>query len=164
MRIGISIDTSGTLDDVLPRFATAEADGFKGAWVSNIFGYDAMTAPGPTRLAMKFKTKILPIACLRTGPVAHGEPPVSLAEAGRELALFPEWCVQREFGITWTEKQQARWQGVCDTLVSSALAQPVVAVHRDYMPRNLMVAEPIENSPGVLDFQDAMYGDRKSVV
>ena len=43
MRIGISIDTSGTLDDVLPRFATAEADGFKGAWVSNIFGYDAMT-------------------------------------------------------------------------------------------------------------------------
>ena len=32
------------------------------------FGYEAMTAPGPTRLAMKFKTKILPIACLRTGP------------------------------------------------------------------------------------------------
>jgi len=73
----------------------------------------------------------------------------------RELALFPEWCVQREFGITWTEKQQARWQGVCDTLVSSALAQPVVAVHRDYMPRNLMVADP---NPGILDFQDAVAG------
>lgn len=35
------------------------------------FGYDAMTAPGPTRLAMKFKTKILPIACLRTGPARY---------------------------------------------------------------------------------------------
>lgn len=32
------------------------------------FGYDAMTAPGATRLAMKFKTSLLPIACLRTGP------------------------------------------------------------------------------------------------
>jgi N-acetylmuramate 1-kinase len=28
-------------------------------------------------------------------------------------------------------------------------------VHRDYMPRNLMVSTP---NPGVLDFQDAVYG------
>lgn len=28
-------------------------------------------------------------------------------------------------------------------------------VHRDYMPRNLMLSEP---NPGVLDFQDAVYG------
>jgi aminoglycoside/choline kinase family phosphotransferase len=33
--------------------------------------------------------------------------------------------------------------------------QPAVYVHRDYMPRNLMVCEP---NPGVLDFQDAVYG------
>ena len=73
----------------------------------------------------------------------------------RELAMFPEWCVQREFGIAWNDAQQARWQKVCDELVASALAQPVVAVHRDYMPRNLMVADP---NPGILDFQDALAG------
>lgn len=73
----------------------------------------------------------------------------------RELSLFPEWCVQREFGITWTEAQQRDWARVCDALVASALAQPVVAVHRDWMPRNLMVAEP---NPGILDFQDAVAG------
>ena len=28
-------------------------------------------------------------------------------------------------------------------------------VHRDFMPRNLMATEPL---PGVLDFQDALYG------
>ena len=28
-------------------------------------------------------------------------------------------------------------------------------VHRDYMPRNLMLSTP---NPGVLDFQDAVYG------
>ena len=33
--------------------------------------------------------------------------------------------------------------------------QPAVYVHRDYMPRNLMVSEP---NPGVLDFQDAVIG------
>jgi len=73
----------------------------------------------------------------------------------RELALFPHWCVSREFGIVWTDAQQARWQGVADVLVASALAQPVVAVHRDYNPRNQMVADP---NPGIIDFQDALAG------
>ncbi|WP_326534804.1 aminoglycoside phosphotransferase family protein [Pseudorhodoferax sp.] len=73
-----------------------------------------------------------------------------------ELALFPEWCVQREFGITWTARQQQAWQQLCDRLVASALAQPVVAVHRDWMPRNLMAC-PGRN-PGLLDFQDAAAG------
>ena len=31
------------------------------------FGYDAMTAPGPTRLAMKFKAPLVPISCKRIG-------------------------------------------------------------------------------------------------
>ena len=73
----------------------------------------------------------------------------------RELALFPEWCVQREFGITWTEAQQQTWQRICRLLIDSALAQPQVAVHRDWMPRNLMVCE---DNPGILDFQDAVRG------
>jgi hypothetical protein len=34
-----------------------------------------------------------------------------------------------------------------------------VYVHRDFMPRNLMVgADPQQGAPGVLDFQDAVYG------
>ena len=73
----------------------------------------------------------------------------------RELALFPEWCVAREYGITWTDRQQATWAKLCDVLVASALAQPRVAVHRDWMPRNLMLTEP---NPGILDFQDAVFG------
>lgn len=73
----------------------------------------------------------------------------------RELALFPEWCVQREFGITWGDKERAAWDRVCRALIDSALAQPQVAVHRDWMPRNLMLCEP---NPGILDFQDAVRG------
>lgn len=73
----------------------------------------------------------------------------------RELSLFPEWCVQREFGVTWTDAQQRAWDTTCQLLVASALSQPVVAVHRDWMPRNLMVCDP---NPGILDFQDAVAG------
>jgi aminoglycoside/choline kinase family phosphotransferase len=70
--------------------------------------------------------------------------------------LFPEWCVQREFGLSWTDVQARTWQQLCDRLVASALAQPRVAVHRDWMPRNLMVCRP--HNPGILDFQDAVHG------
>ncbi len=72
-----------------------------------------------------------------------------------ELALFPTWYVAKHLGVSFDAKQQAAWDKVCDQLVGRALAQAKVFVHRDYMPRNLMVSQP---NPGVLDFQDAVYG------
>ena len=82
-------------------------------------------------------------------------PPYDEAMLRRELQLFPEWCVAREYGVAWGEREQATWQQVSNALVRAALAQPKVAVHRDWMPRNLMVAEP---NPAILDFQDAVHG------
>ena len=82
-------------------------------------------------------------------------PSYDLALLRRELELFPEWYVRRHLGIELDAQQQALWQRVSDHLIDSALAQPKVLVHRDYMPRNLMISEP---NPGVLDFQDAVYG------
>lgn len=73
----------------------------------------------------------------------------------QELELFPQWCVQREFGVSWDAEQCRQWDALCRTLIDSALAQPRVLVHRDWMPRNLMLADP---NPGVLDFQDAVCG------
>jgi aminoglycoside/choline kinase family phosphotransferase len=73
----------------------------------------------------------------------------------RELQLFPEWYVHHELGQHFTEAQQRLWQEICELLIESALGQPRVMVHRDYMPRNLMVSTP---NPGVLDFQDAVFG------
>jgi aminoglycoside/choline kinase family phosphotransferase len=44
-------------------------------------------------------------------------------------------------------------------LINSALNQPKVFVHRDFMPRNLMVVESEARlTPGIIDFQDAVYG------
>ncbi|NWC46063.1 phosphotransferase [Pseudomonas edaphica] len=82
-------------------------------------------------------------------------PSYDVALLRRELELFPEWYVRRHLGIEFDTRQQALWQRVSDHLIDSALAQPKVLVHRDYMPRNLMISAP---NPGVLDFQDAVYG------
>jgi len=73
----------------------------------------------------------------------------------RELELFPEWYVRRHLGVEMDSVQVAQWQRVSEQLIESALAQPKVLVHRDYMPRNLMHSDI---NPGVLDFQDAVYG------
>ena len=43
-----------------------------------------------------------------------------------------------------------------DSLVSAALEQPATFVHRDYHSRNLLVTP--RNNPGILDFQDAVWG------
>jgi len=82
-------------------------------------------------------------------------PSYDVALLRRELELFPEWYVRRHLGVELDQAQLAMWQRVSDLLIESALAQPKVLVHRDYMPRNLMHSEP---NPGVLDFQDAVYG------
>jgi aminoglycoside/choline kinase family phosphotransferase len=82
-------------------------------------------------------------------------PPYDDALLRRELELFPEWYVQRHLGLTLEPAQRATLDSVFRQLIDAALAQPRVYVHRDYMPRNLMLSEP---NPGVLDFQDAVYG------
>ncbi|CAI8871365.1 N-acetylmuramate/N-acetylglucosamine kinase [Pseudomonas sp. IT-347P] len=88
-------------------------------------------------------------------PMVAPLPSYDVALLRRELELFPEWYVKRELGVEFDATQQQQWQQVSDLLIDSALAQPKVLVHRDYMPRNLMLSEP---NPGVLDFQDAVYG------
>jgi N-acetylmuramate 1-kinase len=73
----------------------------------------------------------------------------------RELRLFPDWYVARHLKRAFTAAQAQDWQDMEDLLVSSALAQSRVYVHRDFMPRNLMLSSP---NPGILDFQDAVLG------
>lgn len=88
-------------------------------------------------------------------PMEATLPVYDVALLRRELELFPEWYVKRHLGIEFDVSQQASWNRVSDLLIDSALAQPKVLVHRDFMPRNLMISDP---NPGVLDFQDAVYG------
>lgn len=73
-----------------------------------------------------------------------------------ELRLFPDWYVARHLGHTLSEAEAASLHAVFETLLANNLGQPSVYVHRDYHSRNLMLTP--ERNPGVLDFQDAVYG------
>ena len=74
---------------------------------------------------------------------------------GRELALFPDWYVARHLGVTLAPAQRESLERVFRAILARNLAEPRVYVHRDFMPRNLMVCDP---NPGILDFQDAVHG------
>jgi aminoglycoside/choline kinase family phosphotransferase len=102
-----------------------------------------------------FKDALQALLAFQQLPMVAPLPSYDVALLRRELELFPEWYVKRELGIEFDSAQQMLWQNVTELLIDSALAQPKVLVHRDYMPRNLMLSEP---NPGVLDFQDAVYG------
>jgi aminoglycoside/choline kinase family phosphotransferase len=74
----------------------------------------------------------------------------------REMNLFPEWFIGRHLGVTLDEKQQAQLDKVFEVITANVLSQQQVFMHRDFHSRNLMFLD--QGNPGVLDFQDAVYG------
>lgn len=82
-------------------------------------------------------------------------PPYDRALLLREMMLFPDWYVQRHLAVTLNDSQRATLEAVFERILARNLAEGCVYVHRDYHSRNLMVSSP---NPGVLDFQDAVYG------
>jgi len=83
-------------------------------------------------------------------------PPYDDALLRFELSLFHDWLCSTHLGISLTGEEERAWQECCDILVTNALDQPQVFVHRDYHSRNLMLTD--EGNPGILDFQDAVEG------
>ena len=86
-------------------------------------------------------------------------PPYDEALLQRELELFPDWYIARHRGITVEGKMRKTLDATFALIVQRNLASPRVFVHRDFMPRNLMIPrEEGEKRLGVLDFQDAVHG------
>ena len=86
-------------------------------------------------------------------------PAYAAAQIAQELALFPDWYIAQHVGVVLSNKQRDAMQAVFRLIADHALGQTMVYVHSDYMPRNLMVPDAShQGAPGVLDFQDAVYG------
>ena len=97
------------------------------------------------------------LICSGSSPAVAGElPPYDAALLRRELRPVSRvvHCAPPRRSAFAAQQRDLSEHVRADRLASN-LAQPAVYVHRDYMPRNLMVSEP---NPGVLDFQDAVYG------
>ncbi|NNU44807.1 aminoglycoside phosphotransferase family protein [Ramlibacter montanisoli] len=86
-------------------------------------------------------------------------PPYDEALLARELALFPDWYLHKHRGLEIAPKMRETLDSQFRLIMQRNLAAASVYVHRDFMPRNLMMPrDPAEARLGVLDFQDAVYG------
>ncbi len=86
-------------------------------------------------------------------------PPYDQALLARELSLFPDWYVAKHRGVELQGARRETLDAQFRLIVERNLAAPSVYVHRDFMPRNLMIPRDAgEARLGVLDFQDAVYG------
>ncbi len=83
-------------------------------------------------------------------------PPYDAALLMREMRLFPDWYLNRHLNIQLDADQQNVLDQTLQRILANNLAQPQVYVHRDWHSRNLMLTTA--ENPGVLDFQDAVYG------
>jgi hypothetical protein len=114
-------------------------------------------------------------------------PPYDQALLMREMELYPQWYVGEHRQFTLDATQRKTLDDAFAKIVANNLSWPSVYVHRDFMPRNLMVQNVAPTLPtacgslppegahfalgrpggetpasatrlGVLDFQDAVYG------
>ena len=84
--------------------------------------------------------------------------PYGRAELAREMSLMPEWFLGRHLALERSDAEQGMLAQAFEFLITEALAQPAVFVHRDYHARNLMVVPAPARNPGIIDFQDALRG------
>lgn len=115
-----------------------------------------LDALGPASVDRLYADALQALLQMQTRAAAAGLPPYDAALLRREMALFPDWLLQRHLGIRVEPALAGMLERAFAVLEANALAQPVVCVHRDYHSRNLMVVEGA--NPGVIDFQDAVAG------
>ena len=158
------LNISKLLDDggvnVPQRFAADEGRGF--LLLGDMGGttyLSALTTAQPADPQPLFADAISTLVRLQQIDPARAKMPLAHYDAAllrREINLFPEWYLDRHVGVALSDDQKNALERVYALLIASALGQPTVLVHRDYMPRNLMVTSA--RNPGVLDYQDAVVG------
>jgi N-acetylmuramate 1-kinase len=87
--------------------------------------------------------------------VSQGLPRYERPMLLREMQLLPDWFLTRHLGLKIAARERAMLEGLFESLAQAAVSQPACFVHRDYHSRNLLVSE---KNPGILDFQDAVWG------
>ena len=166
----IIMDAPPEHEDCRPFLHVAELFRATGAHVPQVFAQDLeqgfllLSDMGSTTYLSALTAENAPAlyadALGTLAAIQHGSSPGLLPEYDRtlllrELMLFPEWYVARHKNVTLSDAEQQELMQVFEQIMAVNLAEPKVFVHRDFHCRNLMYSTP---NPGVLDFQDAVYG------
>lgn len=79
-----------------------------------------------------------------------------------EMELFEHWFCEEFLQLELSDSDRETIAVTFSFLEDSVLAQPRVAVHRDYHSRNLLRLDAevfgVDSGPGIIDFQDAVSG------
>ena len=118
----------------------------------------ALDASRPQDALPLFREALAALAAWQLASQPGALPPYDEAVLRCELALFPQWYLARHRGVALTAAQRQTIDDAFDAIVRRNLAAPQVFVHRDFMPRNLMLPAQPGGALGVLDFQDALIG------
>ena len=137
-----------------------EAQGFM--LLSDLGGQTMMQAIDPAHASANLPLYLRAVDALvawQRASQAAVLPPYDEALLRRELELFPDWYLARHRGVAVEGKLRETLDKMFALIIERNLAWPAVYVHRDFMPRNLMIpGDPTEPRLGVLDFQDAVHG------
>lgn len=109
-----------------------------------------------------YRDAIAALIRLQQGVDATQLPPYDKERLHTEMALFETWFCQEFLGLSLRSDDRECIASAFQFLAAAALAQPQVAVHRDYHSRNLMLLNEANfgkgANPGIIDFQDAVAG------
>ena len=167
----IAMDAPPDKEDCRPFVALAEQFGTLGLHVPKVFAQDLdqgfllLEDLGSTHYLDVLNNEtadrlygdaLSALAVIQSIGPRQGLPAYDAEMLHREMTLFTDWLVGRHLGIALNEADLAMLNESFTQLVSSALEQPQVCVHRDYHSRNLLVCS--SPSPGIIDFQDAVVG------
>jgi aminoglycoside/choline kinase family phosphotransferase len=117
---------------------------------------DALALDGGADPLYADALKSLRIMQTADAAISQGLPRYDRTMLLREMELLPEWFLIRHLGLTIDARERAMLTGLFESLAAVADSQPACFVHRDYHSRNLLITP--ENNPGILDFQDAVWG------
>lgn len=122
------------------------------------FGDTTYLARLPASSAPLYRAALQTLQRIQRAPALRAAlPPYSEALLQREMRLYQNWYCARHLHRPLGQAALKDLRKMRATIAATMLAQPAVAVHRDYHSRNLMVLNAAR-SPGVLDFQDAVAG------
>ena len=171
----IAMDAPPPQENILPFLKTAQLLSARGVPVPKIYAANAelgfiilsdfgrtayLDVLNETTVAPLYGKALDTLFLLQTAENPDGQTPdipqYDEALLRRELGVFREWCIDGYLGLRLSKAEELLLGETFDRLVSSALDQPTVIVHRDFHSRNLMQRD--DGTPGVLDFQDAVLG------
>ncbi len=119
--------------------------------------YDA-----PDKIDQLYKQAIDALISLQKNVDRTNFPTFDLYMLQEEMTLFQDWFCDKFLQLSLSDDEEKLIADSFDFLAEQALAQPQVAVHRDYHSRNLMIPLNAQKKagqiPGVIDFQDAVAG------